>query len=235
MHNKLPSNRPKKLRQWDDESMVSAMNAVANGELGINRAALEFGVPKTTLKDRLSGRVVHGTNIGLKPYLNHEEEQELVDFLVKCSKMGHGKTRNEVVEVALLKKGVLLNSRLSQGWWVCFHQRWPQLSLQKGDLFLVIQEQATTYNVFNDYFNLLDETLTNHGLKDKPSQIYNCDESGMPLQHKMPKVITTKGIKKVRQCSSGNKTQITILGLMQQDKQWLYSQEKISIMHYLLR
>ena len=55
--------------------------------------------------------------------------------------------------------------------------------------------------------------LINHGLKDKPSQIYNCDESGMPLQHKMPKVITTKGIKKVRQCSSGNKTQITILGL----------------------
>ena len=54
--------------------------------------------------------------------------------------------------------------------------------------------------------------LTNHGLKDKPSQIYNCDESGMPLQHKMPKVITTKGIKKVCQCSSGNKTQITILG-----------------------
>lgn len=66
--------------------------------------------------------------------------------------------------------------------------------------------------MFQDYFDLLDETLTEHGLKNKPSQIYNCDESGMPLQHKMPKVITSKGIKKVRQCSSGNKTQITILG-----------------------
>ena len=66
MHNKLLSNQPKKLRQWDDESMDSAMNAVANGELGVNRAALEFGVLKTTLKDRLSGRVVHGANIGPK-------------------------------------------------------------------------------------------------------------------------------------------------------------------------
>ena len=84
---KLPSNQPKKLRQWDDESMVSAMDTVANGELGVNQAALEFGVPKTSLKDRLLGRVMHGTNIGPKPYLNHEEEQELVDFLVKCSKI----------------------------------------------------------------------------------------------------------------------------------------------------
>lgn len=66
--------------------------------------------------------------------------------------------------------------------------------------------------MFKDYFDFLDETLTKYGLKNKPSQIYNCDESGMPLQHKMPKIITRKGMKKVRQCSSGNKTQISILG-----------------------
>ena len=54
--------------------------------------------------------------------------------------------------------------------------------------------------------------MTKHELKNKPSQIYNCDESGMPLQHKVPKVLSVKGAKKVRQVSSGNKTQITILG-----------------------
>ena len=42
---------------------------------------------------------------------------------------------------------------------------------------------------------------------DKPAQIYNCDESGMPLEHKLPKTIAAKGTKKVRQRSSGNKTQ----------------------------
>ena len=54
--------------------------------------------------------------------------------------------------------------------------------------------------------------MTKHGLKNKPSQIYNCDESGMPLQHKVPKVLSVKGAKKVRQVSSGNNTQITVLG-----------------------
>ncbi len=48
--------------------------------MGVNRAALEFGVPRTTLKDRIAGRVVHGTNIGPRKYLSLEEEQELVNF-----------------------------------------------------------------------------------------------------------------------------------------------------------
>ena len=34
----------------------------------------------------------------------------------------------------------------------------------------------------------------------------------MPLQHKVPKVLSMKGAKKVCQVSSGNRTQITILG-----------------------
>ena len=58
----------------------------------------------------------------------------------------------------------------------------------------------------------MEGVLIKYGLKNKPSQIYNCDESGMPLQHKVPKVLSVKGAKKVRQVSSGNKTQITILG-----------------------
>ncbi len=34
----------------------------------------------------------------------------------------------------------------------------------------------------------------------------------MPLEHKLRHVITARGAKKIRQVTSGNKTQITILG-----------------------
>lgn len=37
------------------------------------------------------------------------------------------------------------------------------------------------------------------------------DESGMPLDHKPPKVIVLKGTKKVHCRTSGNKAQITVL------------------------
>ena len=42
------SNRPKKLRQWSKESMAQA---VATGKMGVNRAAMEFNAPCTSLKD----------------------------------------------------------------------------------------------------------------------------------------------------------------------------------------
>ena len=51
------SGRPKKLCSWSDEQMRGAMEAVINGELGINRSAIQYGLPKTTLMDRISGRV----------------------------------------------------------------------------------------------------------------------------------------------------------------------------------
>lgn len=49
-----------KRKCWDDEEMIAAMNAVKDGG-HIKRAAEEHGVPVSTLRDRISGRVVHGT------------------------------------------------------------------------------------------------------------------------------------------------------------------------------
>ena len=66
-------SRPKKLCSWTDEQMTRAIDAVKSGELGINRSALKYGVPKTTLKDRIAGRVKHGTKPGPVAYLDPSE------------------------------------------------------------------------------------------------------------------------------------------------------------------
>ena len=190
--------------------MKRALEAVTEGKMGINRAALEFNMPRTTLKDRISGRVVHGSNMGSKMYLTLEEEKELVDFLMNCAKMGYAKTRQDVLKIvhsAVLKQ----LDKISPGWWNRFCKIWPQLRLRKGDPFPIVRDQATSYTVFKSYFDLLGKTLVKFGIKDKPAQLYNCDETGMPLEHKMPKVIAAKGTKKVWQCTSGTKSQITVL------------------------
>ena len=46
---------------------------------------------------------------------------------------------------------------------------------------------------------------------NNPSQIYNVDETGMPLDHKPPKIVTKRGQKKVRSRTSGNKSQVTVI------------------------
>ena len=53
----------------------------------------------TSLKDRVAGRVPDGCNIGPKRYLTYEEENELVEFILKCSKMECGKTRQDVMKL----------------------------------------------------------------------------------------------------------------------------------------
>lgn len=58
----------------------------------------------------------------------------------------------------------------------------------------------------------MEETLCEHDLTNKPSQIYNMDESGMPLDHCPPNVVARRGQKKIRYRVAGKKEQITILG-----------------------
>ena len=61
--------------------MVDAMKAVEDKKMSIRGAAKKFGVPYSTLKDRVHGRVRHGTKPGVKTVLSPEEEEELVRYI----------------------------------------------------------------------------------------------------------------------------------------------------------
>ena len=51
--------------------------------------------------------------------------------------------------------------------------------------------------MFKDYFDLLKEMVSKYDLKNKPEQICNCGESGMPLEFKLSNVIAGKKANKV--------------------------------------
>ena len=85
------------------------------------------------------------------------------------------------------------------------------LSLQKGDALFISRAQALTADNLKEYYDLLKTTLETHGLMNLPSRIYNMDKSGIPLDHKAPKIVAPKGMKKVHCRTSENKGQITII------------------------
>ena len=87
-------------KQWSEESMTAALNKLKKGIYPINKIAVLYDVPKSTLHDRVSGRVRHGTKPGPSPYLDHTEEQELADHLITVAKIGYGKTGKEVKMIA---------------------------------------------------------------------------------------------------------------------------------------
>ena len=74
----------------------------------------------------------------------------------------------------------------------------------------LVRFHCTDKETIGSYYDLL-ETVMKENLLDKPGQLYNVDETGMPLDPPKLRVCAQKGQKKVRQRGSGNKSQITVV------------------------
>jgi len=68
--------------------MESALKEVSEGALTIKHAALQHDVPKSTLHDRIVGKVIPGAKVGAPRFLDDKEELELVEFLLGATSMG---------------------------------------------------------------------------------------------------------------------------------------------------
>ena len=58
-HAVILMNPRKKQKLWTEQQMCSAIEAVKDG-MKVFTAAREYDVPRMTLQDRISGKVVHG-------------------------------------------------------------------------------------------------------------------------------------------------------------------------------
>ena len=82
--------RRDKYKHWTDGQMAKAVDAVKSRGLAVRRAAEEYDIPKSTLHDRVSGRVLAGGCSGPPKYLTDEEE-ELEEFLIGCASVGYAR------------------------------------------------------------------------------------------------------------------------------------------------
>ena len=209
-HNTL--QRPSKLKLWSAESMEQVMNAVLNEGMSIRHAAEHYAVPKSTLGDRISGRVLPGSTSGPRRILNDEEEEELVAFLCRCASVGLSKSRKELlalVQAIAESKGT--QHLITGGWWNSFIKRHPDITLRAPVPLSQARARATDEEVMDNYFDLLETTLQEYDLLGKPGQIFNLDESGFPLNPKPLKGVFDKETKNPSAYCTGDKAQITVL------------------------
>ena len=169
-------------KQWSEEQMKKAVDAVVILKLSVRNAAMQYNVPKSTLGDRISGRVQPGAVSGPAKYLTLSEESELSRFLSRCCQIGYARSRQEVlalVQQILDSKGMKVN--LSHGWWDSFRKWHPEFVLRVPAPVSQSRSKATDPDVFSRYFDLLENTIKENRLHGKPGQMFNMDESGMPL------------------------------------------------------
>ena len=189
------TNRSSKRKQWSDQQMRDAMEAASSGTASVNKAADMYGVPRSTLKDRLSGHVVHGVKPGPRSYLRESEERELAEHLKDVAEIGLGITRGEVLRIAesvAESKGILKGVGITNGWWRRFLERNPGMTLRAGNPTAGVRMDANNENIQN-YFHLLEKVYDELDFRHHPERIYNMDETGMPLEPHPPKIIAPKG------------------------------------------
>ena len=198
-------------RVYSTVAMEKAYEAAVTGTMSVRKAAEEYGVPRSTLHEKVTGKVALQVRSGAKNYLTDEEEASLVEFLIGCASIGYAKSRKDVLAIAqqiisTRKPGV----EITKGWWDSFRRRHPEVSLRQAEPLSYARAAANNPKIIEKYFDLLAETIEINGLTQRPGQIFNCDETGMPLVHKPPKVVSH-----VQQhpyaVTSGDKSQITVL------------------------
>ena len=198
--------RPSSYRNWPSQSMSGALDAVAKGT-SVRKAAEEHGIPKSTLWDHVSGRVISGAHSGPSCYLSTEEEAELERFLLGAASIGYPRSRLEVMAIV----GNKLGKPVTSGWWESFCRRHPRITLHAGAPLSKARAIASDPCYIMEYFDVLEQTLKNNELLDKPQLIFNMDETGVPLSPKGQKGVHEVGSKNPITITSGDKTQITVV------------------------
>ena len=194
------ANTKLKYRQYDGKLLDFAYQAVIEDKISENRAAVRYGVPVTTLKDMISGRISLSTRSGGQyPLLSKSEEKDIVDHLQYMASVGYGYSRMALrhiaTDVAIYLDKKETNDLLSDNWVTNFLKRWPTLKLCKPRSLEWIRARNANPQIIDKYYNDLENTLTEHNLREKPHLIYNIDETGVTTEHKPTRMIAEVSFK----------------------------------------
>ena len=129
-----------------------------------------YAVPRTTLQDRISRKDSLNARSGAGRLLTGEEQSRLADFLITCASTGYAKSRKDVL--AIVQQIVYSRNPgtlVMKGWWASFQKRHPSLTLKQAKAYA--RAVANNSKVFHRYFDLLEKTLRENKIADRPAQI----------------------------------------------------------------
>ena len=109
---------------------------------------------------------------------------------------------------------VVGSQTVTNGWWERFLQQHPNLTLKSAVSLSVHRARATDLDVFRRYYDMLEECLRCNDILDKPSVIFNCDETVLAFNPPCFKVIDEKGSKSLCNVTSGDKSKATVLAFV---------------------
>ena len=89
-----------------------------------------------------------------------------------------------------------------------FRKCHPYLTLRTAAPLSYVRAMAQDEEAIGRYY---ESTLTENGLLDDPTKLFNCDETGMPLNPKPLKTVCKLGAKDPSYITGNSKVQISVL------------------------
>lgn len=217
----MPRRPKRKFHRYSEESLEKALDSVRNGAK-IRETCRNYGIPRATLQDRLTGRVASDKprRMGPDPYLSTENEQKIVEWIIQIAKCGFPIKKEELiltVQKIVLETKVetpFKNGKPGQKWYTSFRRRHPEISdrfaesIDKSRAKLTEEFIKSWFRELENFLNSIDAT----DVLEDPTRIFNADESGFSLYPKTGKVLGPKGFKNLLEVKRGNeKENLTVL------------------------
>ena len=90
------------------------------------------------------------------------------------------------------------NNCAGKDWYYGFMDRHPDLSLRKPEKLSKARSRMTNENVLKNFYDVLEPILTSgEGESMNPQFIFNCDETGVPLDSRPSRVVAPKKARNV--------------------------------------
>lgn len=199
--------------KWSADSLKNAIESIKNRTMGINEAARNFGIPKSTLKDRIRKSDTEKHGLGPSSCLGIDAELKLVRHIKTLQKFGFAPDRDSVrIWAFQLAEQMKIKHKFNKDigkagydWLHSFLRRHPDISVRTAEGISINRATGMNRETVKQYFELLEKVLRENGLFDKPSNVFNMDETGLQLNNKPTQVLAAKGSKNVSSLTSGEK------------------------------
>ncbi|KAJ8966061.1 hypothetical protein NQ314_003769 [Rhamnusium bicolor] len=208
--------------KYTEETLSVALEEIKKGSVHLSEASRKYGIPKSTLHNKIKEIVPNIRKMGPQPVLSEIEEMRITEWITAKAKLGFpmhpDEVKNAVQNIlkAVKRPNPFKDDRPGEKWLKLFLNRNPEITKRNTEV-ISKSRAAVTESVIRDWFKDLKMFMKNEKVLDvleDPSQIFNADETGVRTSVKSGLVLssTNKHCKNMYDVSSGKeKESITVL------------------------
>jgi len=177
--------------------ILLALQAIEKREFSsIRRAAAVFNIPRTTLRDRISGRTFRRDTMPNSKKMTPTEEEALLQYLLDLDTRGQPCRISDVEDMANLLLKERNGGRVGKLWATRFIQRQPAIRTRYNRPYDYQRALCEDPDAIRAWFRLVESMRAKYGITD--SDFYNFDETGFAIGIISASVVVTRAERRAK-------------------------------------